>query len=66
MITYIIEDKNKEIIQYAKTLWYAKDLLKRYGGYRILMMRGQYFGEGYHQYELIYNEEKDKFTRNYL
>lgn len=66
MITYIVENKDKEIIAIVDTLKRAKDALKTLKGYRILMMRGQYFGEGYHQYELIYDETKDKFTRHYL
>lgn len=57
-ITYIVEDSNNNIIEYCRTLKAAKDILQRYDGHRIIKIRGQYFGEGYHVYQLVWDGKK--------
>lgn len=67
MKTYYIEDENNEIIGYYKTLNDAKYSLQKFlkTGYsensvRIVMIQGQYFGEGFHKYYLMFLDGKYK------
>ncbi len=61
MKTYVVEDVNKQVIEYCHTLRAAKYIAVSYGGYRIYSLQGDYFGEGYHKHEWIF--ENNKWTR---
>lgn len=63
--TYLIEDlKSKQVLGYYKRLWHAKlDLCnfedpnnRDFGAtqYRILCLKGPYYGEGRHAYQVTY------------
>lgn len=54
--TYIVEDAGYNILEYCRTLRGAKSVCHRYGGHRIIAMRGTDFGEGFHMYYLILTE----------
>lgn len=58
--TYIVEDCNQNIIEYCEKLRAAKKVVEVYCDEqaRIIMMKGPYFGEGYHQYALRFIEGK--------
>lgn len=72
MRTYYIENINAEILGYYKTLNEAKYSLNRFitEGYsntdiRIVMLQGQYFGEGFHKYYLT-KVNNNKYKREVL
>lgn len=44
MKTYVVEDVNKQVIEYCHTLRAAKYIAVSYGGYRIYSLQGDYFG----------------------
>lgn len=56
-ITYYIEDCNGEILGYFKTLTEAKRQLVKLvsNEHRIVQLRGQYFGEGFHSYYMYFD-----------
>lgn len=60
--TYYIEDSNGEILGYFKRLHEAKYQLKKLvpNEYRIVMMKGQDFGEGFYKYEVYFDGIKFK------
>lgn len=64
--TYVIQNNKNEVLGYFEKLEHAKyDFIKQFN-YKtcfILMMRGCYFGEGYHQYKLNYINGKFKRTK---
>jgi len=76
MKTYIVELKiegGHEVLGYSHTLKHAKDILISYGDLiestSILMINGDSFGEGYHQYRLVpwgtgYKRFKDSINMN--
>jgi hypothetical protein len=52
-VTYVILDDNENVLGYSHTLYDAKGwLLEKYPNAEILMMRGNYFGEGFHKYRM--------------
>ena len=58
MKTYIIENKDNEVLGYFCRLSDAKYYLVKQFNYStcsILMMQGDYFGEGWHKYRLVFN-----------
>lgn len=73
MKTYYIENDLGEIFGYSRTLSDSKYHLKKLiqQGYpdntlRIVMMKGQYFGEGFHKYYLYFDSFKNVFKRKAL
>lgn len=65
--TYVLEflnvENNYTVFEYSKTLSNLKDYvsnapIKIKDKYRIIKLRGDYFGEGYHEYYLIHNGNK--------
>ena len=73
MKTYYIENENAEILFYSRTLFDSKYCLQKLvnQGYpintlRIVMLQGQYFGEGFHKYYLTLNNDKKTFKRKAL
>lgn len=66
MKTYLVEietDTSRNIVEYCKTLKGAKRIARTLSKYNekrfsILMMQGQYFGEGFHQYRLLLQNDK--------
>jgi hypothetical protein len=55
--TYFIEHiASKQLVEYHRTLADAKSLLCHLPEkeYRIVMMKGPRFGEGWHKYQVIY------------
>lgn len=72
MNSYYIEDCNGEIIEYTKTLTEAKEILQTMlGAYsandlRIVALKGQYFGEGFHKYYLTYDIKNDKYKKELI
>ncbi len=72
MKTYLIETIKGGILGYYKTLNEAKYSLNRFitEGYlttdiRIVMLQGQYFGEGFHKYYLT-KLDNNKYKREVL
>lgn len=62
--TYLVEYADGDIVEYCKTLRDAKAQLQRYAPTgRIVMMQGQYFGEGFHKYYMVFNN--GKYERHY-
>lgn len=64
--TYLVEFSDGDIVEYCHTLRHAKRIIEKYApnGGCIIMMKGQYFGEGFHQYKLeILNNGKYIRTR---
>ena len=60
--TYYVENIRSEILGYFSTQRDAKNFIKKNLGPLILVkLRGQYFGEGYHAYKMIFNSTKGKF-----
>jgi len=53
--TYLIESPDKHVVQYFRKLYEAKNVLLAINNpeYRILCMKGQYFGEGFHRYQIV-------------
>lgn len=59
--TYYIESKDNVIIGYFDNYNETKrNLIKLNSEYSAIMMKGSYFGEGFHQYRLTYNNGKFK------
>ena len=56
--TYIVEISH-QVLGYFHTLRDAKSYVRFHGG-NVLMMRGQYFGEGFHRYRLYLDGGKWK------
>ncbi len=52
--TYLIESDKKEVLGYFFRLKDAKERLEELNNpdYRILCLKGSYFGEGFHRYEV--------------
>jgi len=55
--TYVVKNYLNEIISYHKVLGDAKRELEYFNNpaYRILCLKGQYYGEGRHVYEITYH-----------
>jgi hypothetical protein len=56
--TFIIEEvKSNIVVAYCPRMWLAKEYLKEYtpNEYRILVVRGQNFGEGWHDYYVTWD-----------
>jgi hypothetical protein len=53
--TYLIENAENEVMGYYKRLTHAKRDLETYNNpkWRILCLKGQNFGEGYHAYQVV-------------
>ncbi len=65
MKTYTVEIIGKTqagLVGYYYTLKEAKQRVKNLGYGRITMMKGDYFGEGFHQYYLEYINGKFKYS----
>lgn len=64
MITYLIEtnDIYPEVEQYCDSYQEARSELQKYAPnkFRILSVEGQYFGEGFHKYHMIWDGNKFK------
>lgn len=59
--TYYIENANHQIIEYFFTLRDAKKyFLKHSQSIKIVALKGQYYGEGFHQYYLYGKNGKFK------
>lgn len=66
-MTYIVQSNDEMIAQYERSYRHAKGLLKKLGDeYHILAVKGQEYGEGFHQYKLTYNKKTDTFKRQKL
>ena len=55
--TYYIEDSRGEILGYFKSLTESKRQLKKLipNEHRIVQLKGQYFGEGFHKYYMYFD-----------
>ena len=61
--TYLIENFEKDVLEYHRTLHDAKDHLKELNmnTASILAIHGPYYGEGFHKYRVYY--KKGKFVK---
>ncbi len=68
--TYYIENANNQILGYYKTLNESKYSIKKLSSdynlndLKIVALRGQYFGEGFHFYYYYFNNNKFKRVKN--
>lgn len=63
--TYRVENEKNEVIEYFRLLNDAKQYCVRYydKDLTILSIKGDYFGEGFHQYRLRLNANKLVFNK---
>ena len=72
MKTYIVEKKHKtrghDVVEYCHRLCIAKAIMfkQKDETVSVLAIEGPTFGEGYHQYRLIYRNDKIKRVYNQL
>jgi len=55
--TYLVENDKNEVLQYFKRLGDAKQYLEALNdpSIRLLCLKGQAYGEGYHAYQIVYH-----------
>jgi hypothetical protein len=66
--TYIVENENKEVVEYFRSLTDAKSFVVKWfdKGYTVLAIKGPDYGEGFHKYRLSLNANKLTFKREKL
>jgi hypothetical protein len=58
--TYIVENENKEVVEYFRSLTDAKSFVVKW------FDKGSNYGEGFHKYRLSLNANKLTFKREKL